>query len=54
MVTFKQLKKVLNPKSYKKLDDWMAGQTCSVNEKGETVIYDSDLLRWLEGLPVTD
>ena len=54
MVTFKQLKKILKTKSYKNLDDWMRGQTCGVNEKGETVIYDSDLLRWLEGSPVID
>jgi len=49
MVTFKQMKKVLKPKAYKELCDWMNGQT--VDEQG---IYDDDLLRWLEGLGVID
>ena len=54
MVTFKQMKKVLKPKAYKELCDWMNGQTVSVEDPDYPQIYDDDLLRWLEGLGVID
>ena len=49
MVTFKQMRKILKPKSYKEFVDWMEGQTVKEDE-----IYDDNLLRWLEGQPVVD
>jgi len=54
MVTFKQLEKVLTAKAFKDLNKWISGQTISMNDKREAIIYDDDLLRWLEGREVID
>lgn len=46
IVTFKRLKEILEPKSYRNLVNWMIGQTCV--EEG---IYEWDFLKWVGTQP---
>ncbi len=42
------LKKSLSPDEFKKLGDWMYGQTCMIDEKLGTIMYTHDVIRGID------
>ena len=52
--TSKYLEERLDPQLFHKLNHWLWGQTMALNEKGESVVYEDDVARFLSGDPVVD
>lgn len=44
-----RLKEILKPKAYKEFEEWMTGQTTSING-----VYEDDFLRWVQKRQVVD
>ena len=51
--TISNIKEVLNPKRFEQLEKWILGQTV-MRYKGEDLVYEYDLERFLKGLPTLD
>lgn len=46
---------ILTPAQFKEFKDWMRGQTVGfIDDSCATIVYTSDLLRFIKGLPVND
>ena len=49
-----RLKEVMKVKEFKKFMTWMSHQTVGVDDDGTSLIYDDDLYRYLNKLPIID
>jgi hypothetical protein len=47
MITDDEIKKHLSEDEYDEFDNWLAGQTCPIGERGERGVFRWDLERWL-------
>jgi hypothetical protein len=50
-----EIEEMLNKEEYKQFSKWIYGQTCSLNDMGEALVYSHDLYRFLrmirQGIP---
>ncbi len=51
--TISNIKEVLSPNKFTEFEKWMYGQTVGIY-KGESLVYQYDFERFLNGLPVLD
>jgi len=46
--TYEELKTFLTSKELKKFNDWIYGQTCAINKKGQFIYYAWDVERFVD------
>jgi hypothetical protein len=46
-MTFGLIKSILTEEAYAAFEEWMRGQTVSVNDDGEHIVYAWDFERWV-------
>ncbi len=52
-ISFSRLREVMKAREYNKFLKWMRGQTVGL-EDGECMVYEDDLLRYLNHEPIID
>jgi len=53
-IPLERIKEVLNEKSYEKFIKFMEGQTVESDDKGKTVVFEDDFLRFIKKMEVID